>query len=69
MIKAEGHGQSECYQCKKEGKYSLTWTSFLYRTEKDNYKNLYCYECANKLEKENLKNDNSKSRQKKKLEL
>ena len=43
MIKAVGNGQSECYQCKKEGKYSLTWTSFLYRTEIDNFKHLYCY--------------------------
>lgn len=44
MIEAEGEGQSQCYQCKKEGKFSLTWTSFLYRTEKDNYKHLYCLE-------------------------
>lgn len=50
MIKAEGHGQSECYECKKQGKWSLTWTSFLYRIEKDNYEHLYCYECAKKLE-------------------
>lgn len=28
MINAEGHGQSECYKCKQEGRYSLTWTSF-----------------------------------------
>lgn len=47
MIKAKGNGLSECYQCKKVGKYSLTWTSFLYKIEKDNYKHLYCYECAN----------------------
>lgn len=52
MIRAVGNGQSECYLCKKAGKWSLTWTSFLYRTEKDNYQELYCYECAKKLEKE-----------------
>jgi len=28
MIQAKGNGQSECIQCKKEGKFSLTWTSF-----------------------------------------
>ena len=50
MIKAEGHGQSECYKCKSEGKYSLTWTSFLYITEKDNYEHLYCYEHAKEME-------------------
>lgn len=50
MIKAEGNGQSECYLCKKNGKWSLNWTSFLYKTEKDNYKHLYCYECCKKLE-------------------
>lgn len=52
MINAQGHGQSECYECKKEGKYSLTWTSFLYRIENDNYKNLYCYEHCKKIESE-----------------
>lgn len=30
MVRSEGHGQSESYQCKKEGKYSLTWTNFLW---------------------------------------
>ena len=50
MIKAEGHGQSECYNCKQNGKFSLTWTSFLYRIEKDNHEHLYCYECAKELE-------------------
>lgn len=53
MISAKGNGQSECYECKKRGKWSLNWTSFLYRTEKDNYEHLYCYECAKKLEEEN----------------
>lgn len=28
MIKAKGNGQSECCICKKENKFSLTWTSF-----------------------------------------
>lgn len=51
MIIAQGHGQSECYKCKQEGRYSLTWTSFLYRIKNDNFKHLYCYECAKKLEK------------------
>lgn len=50
MIRAVGNGQSECYQCKKEGKFSLTWTSFLYRTEIDNFKHLYCYEHAKRIE-------------------
>lgn len=44
MKQAKGHGQSECCECKKAGKYSLTWTSFLYKIENDN--NLYCYEHA-----------------------
>lgn len=35
MIKAVGNGQSECCECKKNGRWSLTWTSFLYRTEKE----------------------------------
>ena len=48
MINAKGHGLSECYKCKNEGRYSLTWTSFLYQIENDNH--LYCYECAKKLE-------------------
>ena len=51
MIKAEGHGQSECCECKKQGKYSLTWTSFLYKIKNNNNKNLYCYEHAKELEK------------------
>lgn len=50
MIKAKGNGQSECCKCKEKGKWSLNWTSFLYRIENDNYKNLYCYECAKELE-------------------
>ena len=50
MIKANGYGQSECYKCKQEGKYSLTWTSFLYRIENDNFEHLYCYDCAKELE-------------------
>ena len=51
MIQAKGHGQSECIQCKKEGKFSLTWTSFLFKIPNDNYTNCYCYHCAKKLEK------------------
>ena len=52
MFQAKGYGQSECYLCKKNGKYSLTWTSFLYTIEKDNYTHYYCYNCAKKLESE-----------------
>lgn len=51
MIKAEGNGQSECFKCKNAGKYSLTWTSFLYKIENDNFTHLYCYNCAKELEK------------------
>lgn len=51
MIKANGNGQSECFECKNKGKWSLTWTSFLYRIEVDNFEHLYCFECAK--EKEN----------------
>ena len=50
IVKATGHGQSECYLCNQNGKYSLNWTSFLYRVENDNFEHLYCYECAKKLE-------------------
>ena len=52
MIRAIGYGQSECYRCKILGKYSLTWTSFLYCIKNDNYEHLYCYECAKELEAE-----------------
>ena len=52
MIPAIGHGQSECCKCKEEGKYSLTWTSFLYRIKNDNYDGLYCYDHAKELEGE-----------------
>jgi hypothetical protein len=54
MIKAKGNGQSECYNCKKQGKYSLNWTSFLYRIENDNYEHLYCYKCAKELESRDI---------------
>ena len=52
IIKAEGHGQSSCYKYKQEGRWSLSWTSFLYKIKNDNYEHLYCWECANKLTKE-----------------
>ena len=48
MIQAKGEGQSECFKCKSEGKWSLTWTKFLYHIEND--KHLYCYEHALELE-------------------
>ena len=50
MIKAEGNGQSECYECKKQGKWSLTWTCFLYKIKNDNYEHFYCLEHAKELE-------------------
>lgn len=52
IVKAKGNGQSCCYKCKAEGKWSLTWTSFLYRIKKDNYEHLYCSNCAKKIMKE-----------------
>ena len=39
-IPKEKQGQSECYECKRNNKHSLTWTSFLYEY-KENY---YCFE-------------------------
>ena len=39
-IPKEKQGQSECYECKRHYKYSLTWTSFLYEY-KEKY---YCFE-------------------------
>ena len=39
-IPKEKQGQSECHECKRHNKYSLTWTSFLYEY-KENY---YCFE-------------------------
>ena len=39
-IPKEKQGQSECYECKKHHKYSLTWTSFLYEYEEK----YYCFE-------------------------
>ena len=50
MEKAKGNGLSECYLCKKENKYSLNWTSFMYKTAKDNFKHLYCYEHCKQIE-------------------
>ena len=52
IIRAEGNGQSSCYKCKQEGRWSLNWTRFLYRIEKDNYNHLYCWKCANKINEE-----------------
>ena len=52
-IPKEKQGQSECYECKRHHKYSLTWTSFLYEY-KENY---YCFEhiAIILLQKENQK--------------
>lgn len=52
ICKAEGHGQSECRRCKELGKWSLTWTSFLYRIEGIN--GYFCYECTKEIEKEGI---------------
>lgn len=54
MIKAEGHGQSECYECKKQGKWSLNWTSFMYKTDVDNFEHIYCYECCKNIEERGI---------------
>lgn len=50
MIEGKGYYLSSCYQCKKENRYSLTYTCFLYRIPNDNFKHAYCYNCAKKLE-------------------
>ena len=50
MIKAKGNGQSECFKCKSEGRYSLTWTSFLYHIDNDK-EHLYCFKCASEMER------------------
>ncbi len=55
MINAVGNGQGECYQCKKEGKFALDWMCFLYETEVDNFKHLYCYNCCKKIEEGEIK--------------
>ena len=39
-IPKEKQGQSECHECKRHNKYSLTWTSFLYEYEEK----YYCFE-------------------------
>lgn len=39
-IPKEKQGQSECYECKRHHKYSLTWTCFLYEYEEK----YYCFE-------------------------
>lgn len=51
MIQAVGNGLSECYECKRKGLFSLTWTSFLYKTKIDKYNHLYCYNCCKEIEK------------------
>ena len=50
MNRAKGNGQSECYRCKQNGKWSLSWTSFLYKLDNDDG-HYYCYECAKEIEK------------------
>lgn len=47
---AEGHGQSECKRCKEKGKWSLTWTSFLYKIRGE--EGLYCYDCIKEIDEE-----------------
>ena len=60
MIRAYGHGLSECFKCKKEGKYSLTWTSFLYKTKKDNYEHFYCFQHCKELEEKGANNESKR---------
>lgn len=67
MVKAQGHGLSECWECKKEGKYSLTWTNFLFRTEKDKFEHLYCFEHAKILENEEKRRKTMKIENKEKF--
>ena len=52
ICKAEGHGQSACRRCTELGKYSWTWTSFLYKIEGIN--GYFCYECTKEIEKEGI---------------
>ena len=52
---AKGNGQSECVICKKQGKYSLSWTSFMYRVS--GFDGILCYHHA--LEKDGEINGNS----------
>lgn len=41
ISKQNGEGQTECFGCKKKGRFGLNWDSFLY-----NYNNeAYCLEC------------------------
>ena len=55
--KAEGNGQSECTRCKANGKYSLTWTSFLY--EISGMKGLYCGKCVTLIINESRKDESN----------
>lgn len=41
ITKRNGHGQTECKRCKDNGKWSLTWDSFLYNFNDKPY----CFEC------------------------
>ena len=50
MKKAEGNGQSQCYNCNKKGVYNVNWCCFMYQIENDNYTHHYCEKCAKELE-------------------
>lgn len=41
ITKRKGHGQTECKRCKDNGRWSLTWDSFLYNFNDEPY----CFEC------------------------
>lgn len=56
ITKRTGNGQTECKRCKDNGKWSLTWDSFLY-TFNDKP---YCFECLME-ELENLQKRNDKA--------
>ena len=53
ISKRNGEGQTECFGCKKKGRFALNWDSFLYNYNDE----AYCLECLmeelEKLTKEN----------------
>ena len=50
--KATGNGQSECTRCRNNGKWSLTWTEFLYKIFNEEENGIYCYDCIIAIAKE-----------------
>ena len=43
VAKCKGEGHSSCRNCEKEGRYSRTWTCFLYRIK--GLEGMYCWKC------------------------